>query len=150
MLTRWTARRDPWLEMYDLMREMDRVFSGASRSPASRGDRRPGELWPAIDLTDDGDKVAVRADLPGLTEKDVALTVTQNSLTLAGERKLDVPEGYSVHRQERPAWKFSRSFELPCRIDVEKVAASMKNGVLLVELGKHAAEQPRQITVKAT
>jgi HSP20 family protein len=136
--------------MYDLMREMDRIFAATGRSAATRGDRFLGEAWPAVDLTDEGGKIVVRADLPGLTEKDIELNATQNSLTLAGERKLDVPEGYSVHRQERPVWKFSRSFELPCRIDLEKVAASMKNGVLTVELGKHAAEKPRQITVKAS
>ena len=150
MLTRWTRRRDPWLEMYDLMKEMDRIFTSAGPPAAARGPSWMPEAWPSIDVTDEGDKVVVRGDLPGMTEKDVQLTATHNSLSLAGERKVDVPEGYSVHRQERRAWKFSRSFELPSRIDVESVRASMKNGVLTVELAKHAEEKPRQITVKAT
>jgi HSP20 family protein len=136
--------------MYDLMKEMDRIVTSVGPPPAERPRSWMPEAWPPIDVTDEGDKVVVRGDLPGMTEKDVQVTATHNSLSLAGERKVDVPEGYSVHRQERPAWKFSRSFELPSRIDVESVRASMRNGVLTIELAKHAEEKPRQITVKAS
>jgi len=54
--------------------------------------------------------LTLRAELPGFTDKDINITIEQGSLTIRGERKEDLPEGYSVHRQERGAMKFARSF----------------------------------------
>jgi HSP20 family protein len=91
----------------------------------------------------------LEADLPGLGEKDVQLTIHQDVLTLSGERKQDVPQGWFVHRQERAPLKFSQSFTLPVKVDPEKSSATMKNGVLTITLAKAAEAQPRAITVKA-
>jgi len=92
----------------------------------------------------------LEADVPGLTEKDIQLTVTQDSLGLSGERKLDALEGYSVHRRERGAQRFSRAWALPTHVDSERVEASVKNGVLTVTLPKAAEARPRQIAIKAS
>jgi HSP20 family protein len=70
-------------------------------------------------------------------------------VTLKGERKVDVPEGLSVHRRERHAVRFAKSFELPTRVDADKVTATLKHGVLTLTLPKVAEAQPRQINVKA-
>ena len=70
-------------------------------------------------------------------------------LTISGERKVEAPEGYSVHRQERGSVKFSRSFTFPCRIDTEKASATVKDGVLTIKLAKAAEAKPRKITVTA-
>ena len=86
---------------------------------------------------------------PGLSDKDVTLSLNQDVLTLAGKRGADAPKGYSVHRQERAALQFSRSVALPCKVDPEKATAAMKNGVLTVTLGKVAEAQPRRIAVRA-
>jgi HSP20 family protein len=106
--------------------------------------------WPRVNVYDTGSEFLVQALVPGLSDKDLNLTLTQDGLTLAGERQARVPEGYSVHRQERGNVKFSRSFNFPTRVDVEKVSAEVKNGVLTVRLAKAADAQPRQITVKAS
>jgi HSP20 family protein len=89
------------------------------------------------------------AEVPGLAEGDINITATMDSLTLSGERKAPVPEGYAVHRQERGALRFARSFTLPAKIDVEKITAGLKHGVLTVTMPKHPESQPKAITVKA-
>jgi HSP20 family protein len=127
-------------------REMNRLFDGNYRQ--SRAARSVG--WPRIALFDQGANLVVRAELPGLNEKDVNLSIDQGVLTLRGERSAPPPEGYSVHRQERAHYRFARSFTLPCKVDVEKTKAALENGVLTVTLPKAPEEQPRQIAVRAS
>jgi HSP20 family protein len=90
----------------------------------------------------------IEAELPGMTEKDIELSLTADVLTLSGTRTVDAPEGYSVHRQERPTYRLSRSYTLPAKVDPEKVSAELKDGILLVTLEKAAEVRPRQIPVK--
>lgn len=104
--------------------------------------------WPRANITDKGEAYVVRAALPGLSPESLSLQVTQEGLTLSGERKLEVPEGYSVHRQERTSKRFSRTFTLPAKVDPEKVEALFKDGILSVTLPRVAALKPRQIEVK--
>jgi HSP20 family protein len=137
-----------FLAMDELRRRMDRLFEeyephGYQAEPAARG------TWPRINVFDAGANLVIKAEVPGLSEKEVSITVNQDVLTLSGERRADVPEGFSVHRQERLPIRFSRSFTLPTKIDAEKTAASMKNGVLTITLGKAPEAQPRQISVNA-
>jgi HSP20 family protein len=68
---------------------------------------------------------------------------------VSGERRVQTPEGYSAHRQERAAINFSRSFALPCRVNADRTSASVKNGILTVTLEKAADAMPRQIAIKA-
>src|SRR5690349_17782326 len=77
-----------------LRRELDRLFGEYERSPS----------WvptsSAVSFEDDGQNFVFRADVPGLTENDFQINVAGSTLTLRGERKLEVPEGHSVHRRE--------------------------------------------------
>lgn len=150
MLTRWTDFDRSYSLLDEFQRRMNRLFNelaGYSTEP----DREPwyGAVWPPVNLYDTGKEVLVRAEVPGLTEKDILITGNQDTLTLSGERKVEVPEGYSVHRQERTAVRFSRSFTVPAKVDLEKASASVKNGLLTITLPKAPEAQPRQITVKA-
>lgn len=86
-------------------------------------------------------------DLPGVPEKDVGLQVHNGVLTVSGARKVAVPEGYQTHRRERRAYEFSKSFTLPKDADGERVAATIKNGVLNVVVSKRPEIKPRQIPV---
>jgi HSP20 family protein len=123
-----------------LRRELDRLFGEFERN-ASQGS--------PVSFEDDGSAFVLRADVPGLTEADFQISVAGNTVTLKGERKLEVPEGHSVHRRERSAVRFAKSFELPARVDAEKVTATLKHGVLTLTLPRAAELQPRQISVKA-
>lgn len=130
-----------------LRRQMERLFSEFERdweSPSSRG-----STLGRFTLRDDGAALVLSAELPGISDKDLELTVNANVLTLRGHRKDEVPEGYAVHRKERSALQFARSIQLPCKVDPDRAEAALKNGVLTLTLPKAAEAQPKQITVKA-
>ena len=151
MLIRWNdwglGDLDRSLAEFDaLRREMNRLFEGGDL--AARAQRRGTATWPRVGLYDQGSQLVVRAELPGVSEDAVQLSVDHGVLSLKGTRKTKLPEGYSVHRQERADYQFARSFTLPCRVDVEKTTATMKHGLLTVTLPKAAEEQPRQIAVR--
>lgn len=126
-----------------LRRELDRLLGDFERMT---GAATPSA---AVSVEDDGSNYVFRADVPGLTESDIEVNVAGNTLTLRGERKLEVPENHSVHRRERSPFRFAKSFELPARVEADKATATLKNGVLTLTLPKAAEAQPRQISVKA-
>ncbi len=161
MLTRWNDIGLGGLErqltsLNDLRNQMDRLFLDFERDWGAGGDARGGQAWiagaawPRIGVYDNGAELRVLAEVPGVSEKDLDISIEQSSLTIRGERKAEVPEGYSVHRQERGSHSFARSFTLPCRVDVEKATARLKNGILEMTMPKVAEEQPRQIQVQVS
>lgn len=136
----------PWPSLFnELRRDMDSVFhryAGDGALPQGRG------VFPPVNLYESGDAYELTAELPGLEAGDVHVTLHGATVTLEGERKLEVAhkEG-SAHRQERPSGSFRRAFELPVAIDGDQVTATHKNGVLRLHLPKAAEHRPRQITV---
>jgi len=146
MMTYWMDMSDPYRAFDTLRRRMDQVFR--EYEPDTNGRARPA-VYPRIDLRDNKEAFVLTAEVPGLTEKDVQISVTGDSLTIQGERKAAAPEGYAVHRQERGQLRFARSLAMPARVATEKVTATVKNGVLTVTLPKHPDSQPKSITVKA-
>jgi HSP20 family protein len=108
------------------------------------------EAWPPTDLRDKGDELVLQADVPGMTEKEISVEATGQSITIRGERKVEPPKGYTAHRTERSPIRFSRSFSLPCEIDLETVKASTKNGVLIVTAAKRPEARPKQIAIQAS
>ena len=111
-----------------------------------------GELRPELDLTEDGKAFQVTIDLPGLDEKDVAVTLSDRELTIRGEKKEEKEtKEKDYYRRERTHGTFRRSIELPSAVDAEKIEASFKKGVLTIRLPKtkEAQEKIKQIAVKA-
>lgn len=158
MLTRWnhfrnlgrlgSADAEPFESLDELRREMNRLLFDFERGfPASA--LETGEL-PRISLEDAGAEFVIRAELPGMNEKDLELSVDERTVTIKGQRNDDVPEGYSVHRKERTAYRFARSLSLQTKVDANAVQASLKNGVLTVTLPKAKEAQPRKIDVQAS
>jgi HSP20 family protein len=135
----------------ELRRRMDRVWDDYEPD----GFEAPNlsfsafSAWPKVNVYDAADSLVLTADIPGITEKDVKVTLTADSLTVTGDRKTVVPDGYTVQRQERPSTHFSRSWTLPCKVDAEKSAAFVKDGVLTLRIAKAADAQPRQIAIRA-
>jgi len=104
--------------------------------------------WPRTSVYETKDALVLMVEVPGLTDKDLDVTLKDEVLTLSGERKLTVPEGAQVLRQElRPA-HFSRSFALPFPVVADGLAAELKDGVLTVRLPKVPEEQPRRVPIK--
>jgi HSP20 family protein len=131
--------------MDDLRRRIDQLFgkidAGGFTAPLG---------WPRIGVFDNGSDLIVTAEVPGLRQEDIELTVLQDVLTLSGERPPEAPDGYSAHRQERASAHFSRTIILPCRVDSERAAASIANGVLRITLPKVPEVKPRSVTVQAS
>jgi HSP20 family protein len=136
----------------EFRRRMDRVWE---EMDSSWSDGRPSgrthssSAWPRLNLYDEGANLVLKADVPGLSEKDVHVTLNESGLSISGERRVAPPEGYSAHRQERSSLNFSRSLTLPCKVNPEQTQATVKNGVLTVTLAKAPEAQPRQIAVQA-
>jgi HSP20 family protein len=143
MFGSWNDLERTFAAMEELRRSVERAYRGEEAAFEQVGG------WPRVSLWDEGRALVLRADVPGLTEKDVDLQLTQEVLTVSGERKSDAPEGYSVHRQERAPARFSRSFTLPTKVEGERISATLKDGVLTVTMPKTPESQPRQIAVKA-
>jgi HSP20 family protein len=148
MSVRWTDFDRTLMAMDEFRRRMDRLWDeyDDDRVPATTSNA----TWPHSNLWDAGESLQFVAEVPGLSEKDLKVSVHEDVITLAGERKASVPEGYSVHRQERNGVRFSRSFTLPFPVDAERTTATVKNGLLTVTLPKTAESKPRQIAVRGS
>ena len=151
MWTRWTDLDGALSMMDELRRRMDRwqeVVDG--RGDAGMLPEAWQGSWPRMEVKAAGSDIVVRAEVPGLTEKEIQVSVNQDVLTLSGERRAPVPQGYSALRRERPDVRFTRSVSLSCKCNLEKATATVKDGVLTVVLPKAPEAQPRQIAVKAS
>ena len=134
-----------WLDMQGTLSMMDaleREMMGQFDLPGAGRGARVGAT-----LRDEGEALVLRADLPGLSDADVGLTLEGDVLTLQAERRSSVPEGFKPVRTERAPLRFARSFELPCRVDGDATTASMKDGVLTVRMAKAKEARQRRIPV---
>jgi HSP20 family protein len=146
MLTRW----DPFTEMSRLQDELFRSAVGPRTGGAARParpDSARAAFSPAVDVHEDADAIFVQAELPGLRLDDVEVGVENDVLTLSGERKSEREEGHYL--RERWHGAFSRSFKLPRTVDVERIEATLKDGVLSVRLPKRDNVKPRKIEVRS-
>src|SRR5918911_4420064 len=129
---------DPYREMDQLMRELERVRSG---QPAERGSQaaflpgRSARTYPLINMSEDADNYYVEALAPGIDPSTLNLTVVRNQLSIAGEKR--PPQGVpaeAFHRSERAAGKFVRSIDLPMEVESQNVSARYADGLLTITL----------------
>jgi len=107
---------------------------------------RGGELFPTVDISETPQEYMLRAEIPGLRKEDTKVSIHNNVLTLSGEKKSEAKhEGKKYHRVESYYGSFQRSFTLPDAIKADKVAASYKDGVLMITVPK--AEEAKEKTV---
>lgn len=157
---------EAWPPFARLRQEMDRVFDdfigrmpgwpfgtrGFEIEPSRGFGRIFGASAPAVDLAEEDTRYVLTAELPGLDDKDVELSLVDDVLTIKGEKKDEREEkGAGYHVSERRFGEFRRTFRLPEDVDAEKIAANFKKGVLTVELPKHpeAAKKAKKIEIKA-
>jgi HSP20 family protein len=146
-----------WKDFDDTLRTLDRLQRRAglvfdpfeALGPRERVRLRPRAAWPATNVFETKDSFVVKADVPGLAEGDVSVSVEEDALVIRGERKVEAPEGYRVHLRERAPIAFTRKLPLPARVDADAVSATLNAGVLTVTLPKAREALPRQIAVKA-
>jgi HSP20 family protein len=145
-LVRWFPRRNG-LQPVALDTQLDRLFEDFFSPTPLRSEW--SALTPAVDIEETPDAYVFRADLPGMSSKDVKVTVHNDILTLRGERKREEQktEG-TAHRVERAYGSFERSFTLGLPVRADQVKASYKDGVLEVHVPKAEAAKPRDIEVQ--
>jgi HSP20 family protein len=127
-------------------REIDRIFDSFFGT-SDRGVRR----WiPPMDLVEADDHFVLKADLPGLSDDDVAIEVHDGTLRISGERKNEHEQRESGwYRVERSFGSFSRSLTLPDGIDPDSIKAEFHDGVLEVRIPKPEERKPRRIAISS-
>jgi HSP20 family protein len=137
--------RDIFAELDLLQREMQQAFD---LSPTIRGITRGG--FPALNVGGTAQAVVLYAFAPGLDPATIEVDLDRGLLTIAGERKSDLPgenEKAAVHINERFAGRFRRVVSLPEDVDPNGVSADYREGVLRITVKRRAEAQPRRITV---
>lgn len=139
----WSPLGDLW----DLHDEMNKVF----RRFGGRADEK-GELaaWtPAVDICEDKEAVRLSVELPGMKREDVKLSVEESVLTIKGERKFsEETKKENFYRIERSYGMFSRSFTLPPTVETDKIAATMRDGILDVMIPKKEEAKPKEVQIQ--
>ena len=151
-----TMNWNPVRELEALRREVERAFESYGVeswvAPGWRAAFLPGRsarTYPLLNMSEDKDHVYVEALAPGVDPATLDISVTGETLSIAGEKQAitaDVkPEAF--HRNERGAGRFVRTIELPVAVDHDKVTADYRNGILRITLPKSEVAKPKQITV---
>jgi HSP20 family protein len=131
----YLRRSDPFALMRSMLRDLD----NAMRPP-----------FPAMNIWQGPDAVAVTAELPGVEPSDIEISLKDDLLTLSGERKApDVPEDAHWHRRERGYGKFSRTIRLPFPAREDRIEARMAHGVLRILVARPDELKPKKIEIKA-
>ena len=103
---------------------------------------------PPVDILETENELLLKMDVPDVAQKDVEIRLENDTLTIKGERKFEQADGKGYHRIERSYGTFARSFTLPNTVDMEKVRAEFRNGVLTITLPKKEVAKPRTIKVE--
>ena len=139
----------PWKGMDSLRQEMDRVFDRFFE-PRWGVVESTGEWAPKVDVSETKDAVVVKAEIPGVEQKDISVSLQDQVLTIKGEKHHEKDEkDEKYHRVERSWGAFTRSFRMPAAVETEKVAATFKNGTLMITLPKAPGAKDTMIPVKA-
>ena len=127
--------------MWDPFQEMAPTWPSESLAAA---------FAPAFDVRETKDAYLFKADLPGVKEGDLSVTMTGNRLTVSGKREVEQEErGDTYYTSERSYGSFTRSFTLPEGCDAEHVQAELKHGVMTIAIAKKAELQPKQIAIRS-
>lgn len=144
-IVRWR----PVGDLVTMQDEMNRVFEDLwRRNPRSGSLGAAAAWWPSIDVQETQNEFRIAAELPGLKRDDVKISLTDNVLTLRGEKRSDQGrESEGWHQMERAYGVFERSFQLTCPVDASKVKARFEDGVLTITLPKSEESRPREISI---
>ena len=145
-LERW----DPFRNASDVQGEVNRLFDTFFGRPTAGGNGPSPRMWvPVLDMHETKDDLILSFELPGVSEKDVSLSITGDLLTLKGERAFNrdvTDDGYQ--HVERAYGKFERTVQLPMPVQADKVKATYRDGVLEVRLPKTEEVKPREIKIE--
>ena len=144
-------RRSPFFELNSLQDRVNQLFNQTFGGFEPFGFERPltsENFLPPVDIFEDEHNINLQAEIPGVQQQDLNITLENNVLTITGERKFQHEETKeNFHRMERRFGKFTRSFTLPASVDVENVNANFESGLLNITLPKKEEFKTKQITI---
>jgi|SRR5579862_4198310 len=126
-------------------REAGTLEEAASTAASER--TRQLLLVPPVSIFEGSDQITVQADLPGVAKEGLHIQADHNTLTIEGEVMLDLPAGMTPLYADLQTTKYRRSFALSGELDTERIAASLKDGVLTVRIPKRIEHRTRKIKV---
>lgn len=151
-----TTPANPWRTLENMRNEMERLFDdfrfdlgwspfrGGRTEPFWRREMSWGAV-PAVDIAEKDSAYEITAELPGMEEKDIEVKYAGGAITIKGEKTDEKEEKKKdYHLSERRYGSFQRSFSLPDGVDLDKVVANFKNGVLTITLPKSAEAQKNE------
>lgn len=139
---------NPFEMMRDAMGQVMHMFlEPLSRSAPVQIQWRPAGFRPSIDIIEEDDHIRVVVEAPGMMPEDLSVSVSEDSLTVRGQKKREEEEGRDIHRRERLHGPFRRVIPLPVKVDRDNVEATFKNGVLNIVLPK-SPETTKRIPIK--
>jgi HSP20 family protein len=127
--------------MRRLQDEVNRLLSSYQVAPSAS--------FPPVNAFANEDGVALSAQLPGVEQDDLEISVFRDTLTLRGKRQPGTNERQAYHRRERGHGEFVRNISLPFRVDPDRVEATVQNGVLRLSLHRPEQDKPKRIKVSA-
>ena len=137
----------PLGEVDSFRREMDRMFENFFGSGADVGESSL-TWYPSVDIKETKDDFVLMAEVPGMSKDDIKINISENTLTVKGEKKEEKKEDdQNYHRVERRYGTFQRSFTLPIQVQGNKVKAAYKDGVLTITLPKKEEVKPKEIPI---
>jgi HSP20 family protein len=145
------VRFDPFRDLRTVHDRIDRLFNDAVARRSGEGEEEPlrASWLPAVDVHENEQQITLRAELPGMTEDDIQLTIDKGRLTVQGEKRLEKEDTDGDYRRIESSYgSFYRSFPLPDTVDQDNINANFKNGVLYVTLPKTEAAKPKRIELK--
>ena len=139
---------EPFRNVSDIQGEVNRLFDSFLGRPFA-APARQGRAWmPAVDMHETKDDLVLTVEVPGINEKDVAVSITGDLLSIKGERRWNAEDKDRQHLHvERVYGQFERLVQLPMAVQADKVKASYRDGVLQITLPKAEELKPRQIKV---
>ncbi len=141
MLARW----DPFREMLQMRRTMDRLIDGS----LTENDFGQSEWSLPLDVVEKDNEYVVKASLPGIKPEDIDVTLDKGLLTIKGQvqDESDKEEG-QYHLRERRFGMFSRTIQLPTSVNADQIQADYKDGILMLTLPKTEEVKPKKIAIK--
>ena len=147
-MTYLTTRR-PMRNFFSFPNEMGRIFGDLFASHEDETDTEETSWMPTVDISETENGYEIRAELPGVSENDVNVSVTDNVLTVKGEKRQEAEtDGKDYHRVERRYGSFQRSFMLPRHIETDAIKAGFKDGVLTLGIPKAEVAKPTEVPIK--
>jgi HSP20 family protein len=138
-----TAFVDPFEALFNLQRSLEARLT----SDWLQGQTTSEGPFPPINVFQQGGDLLAIIELPGIDKSSLQIEAKENTIRIAGKKAVSYPEGVSVHRRERVAGEFDRTFSVPVQLEPDSIKAEYRDGILALFLPRSERDKPRTITV---